>query len=123
MDKLEFVARELAAIDVPYEFMQWTAPVAYPYFVGEISELAVTTGDGLTESEFTLTGFYRGKYAALEAAKNRIREHFHPLHGLRGQTDSGVIFVFFSGAFYVPSGEPDLKKLQINLEIKEWRND
>lgn len=122
MDKLKFIADQMDMIAVPYEFMQWSSDVKYPYFVGEITEEPTMTEDGLEESTMLLTGFSRGKYLDMEIIKERIKSHFSPIHGLRGQTDSGsTIAVFFDGAFYIPTGEADLKKIQINLKIKEWK--
>ncbi len=53
--------------------------------------------------------------------KDKIKGHFNPIHGLRSKTDSGSIAVFFDGFFTIPTGEADLKKMQINLTIKEWK--
>ena len=80
-----------------------------------------TTEDGAEESTMILTGFHRGAFIDLETDKSKIKDHFHPIHGLRGKTDGGSIAVFFEGAFYVPTGEADLKRMQINLKIKEWK--
>lgn len=122
MDKLKFISEQMDILAVPYEFMQWTSDVQYPYFVGEITEEPTMTEDGLEESTMLLTGFSRGKFIDLETVKNKIKSHFSPVHGLRGQTDSGsTIAVFFDGSFYVPTGEADLKKIQINLKIKLWK--
>ena len=121
MDKLKFINKQLTALDIPYEFGEWTTAVKYPYFVGEITEEPISTEDGLEQSTLLLTGFHRGKYIDLETVKAKIKKHFHPIHGLRGQTESGSIAVFFGGAFPVPTGEMDLKKIQINLIIKEWK--
>ena len=108
-------------LSVPYEFGEWTSNVVYPYSVGEITEEPSTTEDGLEESTMILTCFTRGKYIDLEIIKEKIKRHFHPIHGLRASTDSGSIAVFFDGSFYIPTGEADLKKIQINLKIKEWK--
>lgn len=122
MEKLKFISEQMDALAVPYEFMQWTSDVAYPYFVGEITEEPTMTEDGLEESTMLLTGFHRGKFIDLETVKERIKSHFSPIYGLTGQTDSGsAIAVFFDGSFYVPTGEADLKKIQINLKIKLWK--
>lgn len=121
MEKLKFINEQMTAIAVPYEFMQWTSNIKYPYFVGEITEEPTTTEDGLEESTMLLTGFHRGKSIDLETIKEKIKKHFHPICGLRGWTDNGAIVVFFDGAFYIPTGEADLKKIQINLKIKEWK--
>lgn len=118
---LKFISDQMAALGILYEFGEWTSDVKYPYFVGEITEEPTTTEDGLEESTMILTGFNRGKYIDLETVKNKIKQHFNPLCGLRATTDSGSIVVFFDGAFYVPTGEADLKKIQINLKIKQWK--
>lgn len=121
MGKLKFISDQMAALGIPYEFGEWTSGVVYPYFVGEITEEPTTTEDGLEESTMILTGWARGKYIDLETAKEKIKQHFNHSTGMCASTDSGSIAVFFDGAFYIPSGEADLKKIQINLKIKEWK--
>ena len=121
MDKLKFINDQMTAIAVPYEFGEWSSEITYPYFVGEITEEPTMTEDGFEESTMLLTGFHRGKRIDMEAEKNKIKNHFTPIYGVRAQTDSGSIAVFFDGSFYIPSGEADLKKMQINLKIKEWK--
>lgn len=122
MEKLKFIKTQMDAISVPYEFMQWTSEVVSMYFTGEITEEPAITEDGHEQSTMILTGFARGKYIDLETAKERIKKHFSPIHGLRGKTDSGsTIAVFFDGSFYVPTGDAELKKIQINLKIYEWK--
>ncbi len=122
MEKLKFINEQMTAIAVPYEFGQWSSAVKYPYFVGEITEEPTMTEDGLEESTMLLTGFSRGKFLDLESVKERIKSHFSPICGLTAQLDSGSsIAVFFDGSFYVPTGEADLKKIQINLKIKLWK--
>lgn len=123
MDKLKFINEQMGVIGIPYEFGEWTSAVTYPYYVGEITEESTFTEDGAEESTLILDGFHRGKFIDLENDKANIKKHFHPIHGLRASTDSGSIAVFFDGAFYVPTGEADLKRIQINLKIKEWKGD
>ena len=121
MNKLKFIKEQMDILAIPYEFMEWTSEVQYPYFVGECTENESMTEDGAEEASFILTGFHRGKYIELEEIKEKIKKHFCPIHGARAKTDSGSIAVFFVGAFYVRSGEADLKKVQINLKIKQWK--
>lgn len=121
MDKLKFINEQLDNIAVPYEFMEWTSPVVYPYGVGEITEDPITTEDGAEESTLLLTFFHRGKQIELFEIKERIKKHFHPIHGLRGKTEGGAIAVFYDYSFPIPTGETDLKKIQINFKIKEWK--
>lgn len=122
MDKLKFINEQMGILAIPYEFMEWTSEVGYPYWVGEITEEPSVTEDGLEESTMILTGFYRGtSFERLEVDKNKIKAHFSPIMGLCAKTDSGSIAVFFDGSFYIPTGEAGLKKIQINLKIKEWK--
>ena len=122
MEKLGFINTQMATIGIPYEFDEWTSRDSGLYFVGEITEELTTTEDGYEESTMILTGFHRGKMIDLLRAKERIKAHFCPISGLRGQTDSGsAIAVFYDGFFTVPSGEASLKKIQINLKIHTWK--
>lgn len=122
MEKLGFINNQMETISIPYEFGEWTTAVVYPYFVGEITEDPVTTEDGHEESTLILTGFHRGKMIDLLRAKEKIKAHFCPVSGLRGRTDSGsAIAVFFDGYLVIPSGEADLRKIQINLKIHIWK--
>lgn len=121
MEKLKFINDQMTKIGIPYEFGEWASDIKYPYYVGEITEDPITTEDGLEESTMIVTGFHRGKRIALEKDKKKIKEHFDPICGLMGETDEGAIIVFYDGAFYIPSGEADLLKMQINLKIKTWK--
>ena len=121
MDKLKFISDQMAAIGVNYEFIAWTSEPKYPYFVGDITELPVTTADGKHESTMLLSGFTRGDILDLEIAKNKIKAHFHPLHGLHGQTAGGAIVVFYDGAQYIPTGEAELYRVEMTIKILEGR--
>lgn len=117
---LQFINEQMEALGIPYEFGSWSSDVVYPYSVGEYSESEPVTEDGATEVPFILTFFHRGKRITLEEIKDKIKKHFHPVCGYRVRTDSGAIAAFYGGAFYIPTGEADLIKLQINLKIKTW---
>lgn len=121
MDKLKFINEQMEAIGIPYELGQWSSKIQHQYWVGEFTEEPTTTEDGLEQSTLLLTGTNRGEYMTLEAGKEKIRKHFDPKDGLIAETDSGVIAVFFDGSFPVPTGEADLKRIQVNLRIKEWK--
>ena len=122
MEKLKFIKEQMSAINVPYEFMEWTSAIQYPYFVGELTEVPTSVESGYEEATMLLTGFSRGNYSDMEIIKEKIKSHFIPVYGLRGQTESGAtVVVFYDNAFYIPTGEADLKKLQINLKIYVWK--
>jgi hypothetical protein len=122
MDKLKFINEQMNdVLEIPYEFGEWTSDIQYPYYVGEITEDMPMTEDGAESSTLILNGFHRGAYIDLERDKQAIKQHFHPVCGLRGMTEHGAIAVFYGGAFNVPTNEADLKRIQINLVIKEWK--
>lgn len=123
MDKLKFIAEQLAAIGIPFEFMEWTQTVQYPYFVGEFTEREPTTEDGAEFSTLILTGWHRGEYIELLNLADKIKKHFGVNHGLRARTENGSIAVFYGYAFFVPTGEAALKRIEIYLTIKEWKGD
>lgn len=122
MSALQFINEQMSALEINYEFNEWTSDIVYPYFVGdEFREDEASTEDGAETSTLLIVGFHRGEYSALDTIKEKLKKHFDPIDGLRAKTDSGAIAVFFCGAFNIPSGEADLKKIQITLKIKEWK--
>ncbi len=121
---LNFIKEQMRAIAAPYMYGRWTADVVYPYYVGELTEDAPRTEDGATDSTMLITGFHRGDPIALETDRQKIKKHFCPIYGCRGNTkDGGAIAVFYERAFIVPSGDADLHKIQIYLKIKQWKGD
>lgn len=121
MSALGIIKTELNSIDVPYEFMEWTDPVQGQYWVGEYSESPPTTEDGYKESTVILTGTTKGSWLELEQTRAKIEKHFHPICGLSQSTEDGVVVIYYGNSFPVPTGEADLKRMQINLQVKEWK--
>ncbi len=117
---LGFVASKLDEIGIDYEFGEWTSfPVPEPYFVGEYSESESFTEDGEQDVNFMLTGTSR-TWLSLEEAKEKIEKLFS--NGITAilENHSGVA-VFYSNASPIPTGDAELKRIQINLLIKEWK--
>lgn len=118
---LEILSKELKSIGIPYEFMRWTSPVNGEYWVGEYTEETPTTEDGLEQCVLMLTGTTRGQWMDLETSKEKIKHHFPTIHGLRVPTENGAVVFFYEDGFPVPTGEADLKRIQVNLRIKQWK--
>lgn len=115
---LNFMNSELGTMGIPYEFLEWTQPVSYPYFIGEYNEFEPILENNEEEKTFILTGFNRGKDARmqLERMKGLIEKEFDPVNGKIATLNSGsVVAIFYSNSFYVPTGEEELYKIQINL--------
>lgn len=118
---LSTIKSELNSIGVPYQFMEWTSAVQYPYFVGEYSETTPTSEDGCEEKTMILTGTTKGSWLELEEIREKIKNHFPSIYGLRKSTDEGVVVFYYDNAYPVPTGEADLKRIQINISIKLWK--
>lgn len=121
---LGFINKALEDAGVPYEFLEWTQKVTYPYFVGEYSEFEPDNESGEEDKSFILTGFYRGDNARYELEKMRakIEATFPAIGGKVAALDSGsVVAVFYGNSSYIPTGEEELYKIQINLSIKLWK--
>lgn len=117
---LRFISEKLEKLKIPYAFEEWTAnEVPDPYFVGEYNEVESTEREenGYQETTFILTGTGR-KWLGLEQAKEIIENNITETAIL---PNGNGIAVFYSNSFPVPTGDAELKRIQINLTIKEWR--
>ena len=126
IDALEIIKNAMKEMKLSYSFMEYkiksgeTLPKTY--FIGEYQELEPTSEDGEQDNVFILTGFSRDTWIRLEEAKNKIKKYFPLIEGKTATTESGsVVAVFYSNGFPVPTEDAELKKMQINLTVKEWR--
>lgn len=118
-ETLRYIAETLTSAGINYEFGQWSGEIVYPYFVGEYTESEPLTEDGLLQSTFTLNGFSRTTWLALEQAKATVERVFS--NHVKLLTSGNGVCIFYAGALIVPENDPELKRMQINLTIKEWR--
>lgn len=120
---LKTIADAMSALGLEYAFGVYAGdPVIYPYFVGEYTETEPMTEDGLQNTTFLLTGFHRGTWLELEQAKERIENYFNRVSGKTVITDSGSgVAIFYANTLIVPTGDAELKRIQINLQVKEWK--
>ena len=120
---LKVVSDGMTELGLEYEFGEYTKKrIVYPYFVGEYTETEPMTEDGLQETTFMLSGFSRGTWLTLENAKAKIENYFNKVYGKTAMVDDGsAVAVFYGNALIVPTGDEELKKIQINLQCKEWK--
>ena len=120
---LKIVSDGMDALGLEYGFGTYIGnPVKYPYFVGEYQEEASLTEDGLQESIFMLNGFSRTSWEDLETAKEAIENYFDKVSGLTMIADNGNgICIAYENALIIPTGDAELKRIQINLRILEWK--
>ena len=119
MKVLEYINKQLKSIGINYAFMRWKGEISYPYFVGEYNEPEPTEEDQYVETTFILTGFTRGTWKELLQEKTRI-ENLFSSHTTTLDDGSGVV-ISYAGSFPIPIEEEELKKIQINIKIQEWR--
>ena len=116
---LKFIADTLEDLGIDYEFGYWsTYPVPDPYFIGEYSEPESLTKeeDGYQEIDFILTGTSR-EWILLENVKEKIEKNISKTAIL---PNGNGIAVFYAGYLTIPTGDAELKRIQINLTVKEW---
>lgn len=120
---LKIISDSMESIGLNYEFMEWSGNPVYPYWVGEYQEQEPLYENGMQESTFILTGFARGvtAFADLEREKQKIKEHFHPISGKKVIADNGsAVAIFYASGFHIRMDDGEVKKIQVNLDVKEW---
>lgn len=119
---LKIINEAMEALGIEYALGVYAAdPVVYPYFVGEYQETEPLYESGLQESTFMLNGFSRDTWLTLEEAKGKIESYFNKISGKVVMVDDGsAVAIFYSNALIVPTGDAELKRIQINLHVKEW---
>ena len=119
---LSEIKKGMKALGINYDYMQWRGEPVYPYWVGEYQEIEPLNEDGMQETAFTLTGFSRRTFLDLEKDKEKIREYFNSVTGRRVAAGGSVVAIFYVNALgNIPTGDPELKKIQVNLTVKEWK--
>lgn len=122
-EALKFISDEIKSVGINYEFGEWSdSPVPDPYFIGEYIETPSLTESGLQEATFILTGTGRSSRLLLEKVKEKVERLFDPVEGKTAILPNGNgLAVFYSDTMTVPVDDAELKRIQINLQIKEWK--
>ena len=119
---LNFISSLMKRLDIPCEFMRWTAPDPEEgyFFTYEYTELPTPTREetGKQDISIILRGFTRRSWLLLEQAKEKIEKSVAITAIL---PDGTGIAVFYDGANPVPTGDADFKSIKINLTIQEWK--
>ena len=121
---LSAVGKGMKEAGVNYKFGEWKKDgISYPYWTGEYQELDPLNEDGMHETSFILTGFTRGSRLDLEKDKEKIQKKFPQCGGYKATADDGsVVAIFYAGCLAnLPTGDAELKKIEVNLTVKEWK--
>lgn len=117
---LDIVNATLTANNIPYEYEYWTSKVTYPYFVGEYREDDYSFEDGKSNGVFTIRGWSRSNTLELLLYRDIIEELFRDMQVIK---DNKLCFIRYGGAFTVPTGEEGLYRLDVKLQVSEWKGE
>lgn len=122
---LSILSEAMKSLGIEYGFGIYrgnrNGEIAYPYFVSEYTESPIADESGLQEATIMLTGFHRGLWEELEAAKEKIENYFDKVSGKTVMAEDGsVVAVFYENTLIIPKEDAELKSIQINLSVKEW---
>lgn len=118
---LQYIADLLQGMGVPYRFMRWEEkPPDEYYAVGEYIEAASMTREenGRQDATFILRLFTRRGWMVLEQAKATIESGLPRTAIL---PDGAGVAIFYDSGMIVPTGDMQLKSMQINMTIQEWK--
>ena len=115
------ISDAMESLGIEYGFATYAKnPVVYPYFVGTYKENDATTEDGLQETVFTINGWTRGSWMDLERAKAKVKALFPVTGDTAIALDGSGLAVSYVRSQQLPTGEEELKRLEITLSVKEW---
>lgn len=122
---LSILSEAMKSLGIEYGFGIYrgnrNGEIVYPYFVSEYTESPITDESGLQEATIMLTGFHRGLWEELEAAKEKIENYFDKVSGKTVMAEDGsAVAIFYENTLIVPKEDAELKSIQINLSVKEW---
>lgn len=116
---LKFINDTLENAGINYDFAERKRGIIYPYWVGEYADLGAENEDGMSEYSFTLNGWTRGEWLDLENERETVESFFSDCTTIL-ENGSGID-ISYAGAQIIPTGDAELKRMQINLNIKEWK--
>lgn len=119
-ETLGYITQLLTDSGLNYAFGRWNGDLVFPYWIGEYSETDSMYEDGMLESDFILTGTTEGTWLELQEEKEKVEKLFRDRTTILA---SGVgVSMSFERSLIVPTESDTLKRVQINISVKEWRN-
>ena len=121
---LKIISEAMITLGLNYAYMEYSTEdgkIPVTYLTGEYQEVPNPNEDGMQETTFILNGFTRGAWLELENAKDKIESYFGKVGGHTVIADNGTaVAVFYSNSLLISAENAELKRIQINLTIKEW---
>lgn len=122
LEALAYINDRLTEADINYHFMRYNfgqgGPV-YPYSVGTYNEEDDAAEDGGQSATFTVNTWTRGTWLELEQVKATIKALF-PVTGRTAILEGSGLAVSYTRSQPIPTGDEELKRIEIILTVKEW---
>ena len=119
---LNYISGRLIEAGLNYHFARYNygdgSPV-YPYEVGTYNEADAVSEDGRQEAALTLSCWTRGAWLELEQVKAKIKTLF-PVYGATEILDGSGMAVAYVRSQPIPTGDAELKRMDIILTVIEW---
>ena len=74
IEALGYINDCMESLSIPYEFIQWTKDLSFPYFIGEYTEVESPDENGMEQGTLILTGTTNKNYITLESIKEKLKE-------------------------------------------------
>lgn len=118
MKCLGIVFQELRKLNVNAEFEEWTGKIPDCYWVFTYIESENNFETNCKSGIIILEGFTRKDISELENQKEQIIEGFQDF---RKTIDNTTVYLGSADGQLIDTYDRELKKIQINIDFKEWR--
>lgn len=116
---LAYLNSVFSGLGIDYSFLRKNGKITYPYFVGEYAEQPEANESGQMNVTFILNGWTKGSWLDLEKIKEQIADS---LRSVVTTVDGYGVGIFYGNATPIPEEDAELKRIQITLDIRVWRN-
>lgn len=116
---LAYISEVLEKAGIRYSFVRFDKAEGI-YWIGEYYESESENEDGMTESDFILTGTTEGSWLDLEREKETIIRSFRNSTAIL--PDGNGLAIEYENALVIPTDTESIKRIEIHLSVKEWRN-
>ena len=115
---LKLIAEEMETLQIPYEYEQWTGPVSYPYFVGEILPEIPMNEDGISDYVFFLKGWTKNKFQTAIRLADTFRRRY-PTTGKHFLRNGKGISIYYDTINTLPHDHSEeIKRIEFRFTIK-----
>lgn len=119
MKCLGIVGNELRGMSINAEYDEWTGKIVDYYWTYTYIESENSFETGCKSGIIIIDGFTKKNISELERQKELIINKFQDY---RTTVNDTVVYLGSANAEPVNTYDKELKRIQINIDFKEWRN-